>query len=129
MLSTIISCFESKLITMMKRPATAEAIRMALDAGIPVDRITLSSDSNGSMPIFDARGNVLKLGVGDIRCLFEDWQLLVKAGLLMEDSLKIVTCNPAKRCRPLRQQGQIRNRQRCRPVDAEPESGHWPGAA
>jgi beta-aspartyl-dipeptidase (metallo-type) len=70
---------------------------MALDAGIPVDRITLSSDSNGSMPIFDAKGNVMKLGVGDIQSLFEDWQLLVKAGLSMEDSLKFVTSNPAKR--------------------------------
>jgi beta-aspartyl-dipeptidase (metallo-type) len=79
------------------RPTTVEAIRMALDAGIPVDRITLSSDSNGSMPIFDARGNVVKLGVGEIQCLFEDCQLLVKAGLSMEDSLKIVTTNPAKR--------------------------------
>jgi beta-aspartyl-dipeptidase (metallo-type) len=78
-------------------PTSVEAIRMALDAGVPVDQITLSSDSNGSMPIFDAKGNVAKLGVGDIQCLFEDWQLLVKAGLSLEDSLKIVTANPAKR--------------------------------
>jgi beta-aspartyl-dipeptidase (metallo-type) len=49
------------------------------------------------MPIFDDKGNVAKLGVGDIQCLFEDWQLLVKAGLSLEDSLKIVTANPAKR--------------------------------
>jgi beta-aspartyl-dipeptidase (metallo-type) len=70
---------------------------MALDAGISVDQITLSSDSNGSMPIFDEKGNVVRLGVGDIQCLFDDWQLLVKAGLSLEDSLKIVTANPAKR--------------------------------
>jgi beta-aspartyl-dipeptidase (metallo-type) len=49
------------------------------------------------VPIFDAEGNVAKLGVGDIRCLFEDWQLLVKAGLSMEQSLKIVSVNPARR--------------------------------
>jgi len=78
-------------------PTSVEAVRMALDAGVPVDQITLSSDSNGSMPIFDAKGNVAKLGVGDIQCLFDDWQLLVKAGLSLEDSLKIVTANPAKR--------------------------------
>jgi beta-aspartyl-dipeptidase (metallo-type) len=78
-------------------PTSVEAIRMALDAGVPVDQITLSSDSNGSMPIFDDKGNVAKLGVGDIQCLFEDWHLLVKAGLSLEDSLKIVTANPAKR--------------------------------
>jgi len=35
--------------------------------------------------------------VGDIQCMFDDWQLLVKAGLSLEDSLKIVTANPAMR--------------------------------
>jgi beta-aspartyl-dipeptidase (metallo-type) len=78
-------------------PTSAEAIRMALDAGISIDQISLSSDSNGSMPIFDARGHVVKLGVGDIQCLLQDWQLLVEAGLSIEESLKIVTSNPAKR--------------------------------
>jgi beta-aspartyl-dipeptidase (metallo-type) len=78
-------------------PTSVEAIRMALAAGIPVDQITLSSDSNGSMPVFDAKGNVLKLGVGDIQCLFDDWRILVKSGLSLQDSLKIVTANPAKR--------------------------------
>jgi beta-aspartyl-dipeptidase (metallo-type) len=78
-------------------PTSVEAIRMALDAGISVDQVTLSSDSNGSMPIFDEKGNVVRLGVGDIQCLFDDWQLLVKAGLSLEDSLKVVTANPAKR--------------------------------
>jgi len=78
-------------------PTSVEAIRMALDAGVSIDQITLSSDSNGSMPIFDAKGHVVKLGVGDIQCLLEDWQLLVKAGLSMEDSLKIVSSNAAKR--------------------------------
>jgi beta-aspartyl-dipeptidase (metallo-type) len=78
-------------------PTSVEAIRMALDAGVSIDQITLSSDSNGSMPIFDAKGNVVKLGVGDIQCLLEDWQLLVKAGLSIADSLKIVSSNAAKR--------------------------------
>jgi beta-aspartyl-dipeptidase (metallo-type) len=79
------------------RPTTAEAIRMALEAGVSIEQITLSSDSNGSMPIFDAKGHVVKLGVGDIQCLMDDWRLLVEAGLSLEDSLKIVTSNPAKR--------------------------------
>ncbi len=78
-------------------PTSVEAVRMALDAGIPVAQITLSSDSNGSMPIFDAAGSVVKLGVGDIQCLFDDWRQLVKAGLPIEDSLKIVASNPAQR--------------------------------
>jgi beta-aspartyl-dipeptidase (metallo-type) len=78
-------------------PTSVEAIQMALEAGVGVDQITLSSDSNGSMPIFDAKGNVVKLGVGDIQCLFDDWRMLLEAGLSMEDSLKIVAANPARR--------------------------------
>jgi beta-aspartyl-dipeptidase (metallo-type) len=79
------------------RPTTVETIRRALEAGVSIDQITLSSDSNGSMPIFDAKGDVVKLGVGDIRCLQDDWRLLLKAGFSLEDSLKVVTSNPAKR--------------------------------
>lgn len=88
-------------------PTSVEAVRMALDAGIAVEQITISSDSNGSMPIFDARGNVEKLGVGDIQCLFEDWQALVAAGVSMTDSLKIVTSNPARRVGLLGHKGSL----------------------
>jgi beta-aspartyl-dipeptidase (metallo-type) len=70
---------------------------MALEAGVSVDQISISSDSNGSMPIFDTNGNVVKLGVGDIQCLFDDWLLLVNSGVSIEESLKMVTANPAKR--------------------------------
>jgi beta-aspartyl-dipeptidase (metallo-type) len=78
-------------------PTSVEAVRMALEAGVSVDQISISSDSNGSMPIFDAKGDVVKLGVGDIQCLFDDWLLLVNYGVSIEDSLKMVTANPAKR--------------------------------
>jgi beta-aspartyl-dipeptidase (metallo-type) len=78
-------------------PTSVEAVRMALEAGVSVDQISISSDSNGSMPIFDAKGDVVKLGVGDIQCLFDDWLLLVNCGVSIEDSLKMVTANPAKR--------------------------------
>jgi beta-aspartyl-dipeptidase (metallo-type) len=60
------------------------------------------------MPIFDAKGNVAKLGVGDIQCLFDDWQLLVKAGLSLEDSLKIVTSNPARRAGLFESKGSLK---------------------
>jgi len=74
-----------------------EAVRMALEAGISADQISLSSDSNGSMPIFDSKGHMVKLGVGDIQCLFDDWQMLITSGISIEESLKMVTANPAKR--------------------------------
>jgi beta-aspartyl-dipeptidase (metallo-type) len=78
-------------------PTSVEAVRMALEAGVSVDQISISSDSNGSMPIFNTKGDVVKLGVGDIQCLFDDWLLLVNSGVSIKDSLKMVTTNPAKR--------------------------------
>ncbi|MEJ5359579.1 MAG: beta-aspartyl-peptidase [Desulfobacterales bacterium] len=79
------------------RPTVAEAVRQALAAGVPLDQISLSSDSNGSMPVFDARGRLLRLAVGEIESLTEDWRRLVREGLPLEQALRLVTENPARR--------------------------------
>jgi beta-aspartyl-dipeptidase (metallo-type) len=49
------------------------------------------------MPIFDEHGKLIKMGVGDIRNLYDEWRELVQGGLLLEDALKMITLNPAKR--------------------------------
>jgi beta-aspartyl-dipeptidase (metallo-type) len=76
---------------------TSKALQMALDGGVSIEQITLSSDSNGSMPIFDKRGNLVRLAVGEIQNLYLEWRRLVEEGFPMEDTLKMVTSNPAKR--------------------------------
>lgn len=76
---------------------TAKALQMILEEGVPIEQISLSSDSNGSMPIFDKQGNVAKLGVGDIRFLHLEIQELAAAGFQLPQLLKLVTANPAKR--------------------------------
>ena len=76
---------------------TSKALQTALDGGVDIEQITLSSDSNGSMPIFDERGSLIRLAVGDIRDLYLDWKELVEGGFALEDVLKMVTTNPAKR--------------------------------
>jgi beta-aspartyl-dipeptidase (metallo-type) len=76
---------------------TARALNMALEGGVSIDQITLSSDSNGSMPVFDEKGRMIKIAVGDIQKLHEEWRDLVKEGFALEDILRLVTSNPAKR--------------------------------
>jgi beta-aspartyl-dipeptidase (metallo-type) len=76
---------------------TGKALQMALDGGVAIEQITLSSDSNGSMPVFDEKGKLIKLAVGDIQNLYLDWKGLVEGGFPLEDVLKMVTSNPAKR--------------------------------
>ena len=85
---------------------TSRSLKMALKAGMSIDQITLSSDSNGSMPVFDDKGSMVKIAVGDIRKLYEEWRDLVKEGFPLEDILKLVTSNPAKRA-GLSQKGRI----------------------
>jgi beta-aspartyl-dipeptidase (metallo-type) len=49
------------------------------------------------MPIFDEHGKIMRLGVGDIQNLYLEWKGLAEAGLPLEEILKVVTSNPAKR--------------------------------
>jgi len=76
---------------------TATSLRMALEEGVAIDQITLSSDSNGSMPVFDEEGRVIKLAVGEIQNLYLEWKDLISEGFPLENILKLVTSNPAKR--------------------------------
>jgi len=76
---------------------TAEALKRALEEGVSIDQITLSSDSNGSLPIFDEKGRLLRLAVGDIKNLYLEFRELVREGFSLEEILKLVTLNPAKR--------------------------------
>ncbi|MBW2146230.1 MAG: beta-aspartyl-peptidase [Deltaproteobacteria bacterium] len=82
------------------RMSTSEALGKLLSARVPVERITLSSDSNGSMPMFDEKGALIRLAVGDIQNLYEDFRCLVsEEGFPVSDVLKCVTLNPARRIR------------------------------
>ncbi|MGQ9645881.1 MAG: beta-aspartyl-peptidase [Thermodesulfobacteriota bacterium] len=76
---------------------TQEALRKALDQGVSIDQVTLSSDSNGSIPIFDNEGRMVKLAVGDIRNLYLEWKVLVKEGFPFDGMVQLITSNPAKR--------------------------------
>lgn len=77
--------------------ATARSLTMALQDGVTIDQITLSSDSNGSMPVFDEKGKMIKLAVGDIQNLCLECRDLIREGFPLEEILKLVTSNPAKR--------------------------------
>ena len=86
---------------------SGKAIRKALDAGVSIEQMTLSSDSNGSMPVFDEKGKLAALAVGDIKNLYLDWRESVREGLPIEEALKLVTINAAKRIAIDRNKGSL----------------------
>ena len=87
--------------------ATGDALRMALAAGVSLDQITLSSDSNGSMPVFDEHGKMTGIAVGEIQNLYTQWKNLTKEGFALEDLTKMVTSNPARRAGLFREKGSL----------------------
>lgn len=73
-------------------------LKMALDAGVPVTQITFSSDGQGSLPVFDADGVFVGLGVGKVTSLYQEMRdAVLKDGVALEDALRPVTSNPADR--------------------------------
>lgn len=73
----------------------ADAVKMALDNGVPLDRITLSSDGHGSMPRFNEAGEMVGLATGSIMCDMEAVRDLAKVYGL-ETALRPMTVNIAR---------------------------------
>ncbi len=71
-------------------------IRMLLDRGISSDRFTISSDGQGSMPVFNEKGEFQGIGIGKASCLLKEVRECVqKEGIPLETAVKGITSNPA----------------------------------
>ena len=76
--------------------SAADAVRRYLDAGLPPERLTVSSDAGGCLPCFDAEGRVAQMGVGDAGALLASIAELGSAGVPLERALPAFTSNPAR---------------------------------
>lgn len=76
---------------------SSKAVKQALEAGVNIENITMSSDGNGSMPIFDEAGNNIGVGVASqISILNEFRDMVQKENIAITDAIKIITSNIAK---------------------------------
>ncbi|MGM0701684.1 MAG: beta-aspartyl-peptidase [Pseudomonadota bacterium] len=74
-----------------------EAVARLLDHGVPAERITMSSDCNGSLPEFDAQGGYIGMRVARNTALIGDWQRLVRENVLpLELALGLIGANVAR---------------------------------
>lgn len=88
--------------------SVASAIRLCLEKKAPLARITVSSDSNGSLPVFDQAGNLVGLTIATQKSLLENFRYLIKKNILsLEDALKLFSTNPAFFYK-LKQKGEIK---------------------
>lgn len=75
----------------------SRALKTMLDEGVPLDRITMTSDAQGSLPEFDADGDFVGLQVGKVGSLYKEVRDVVRdGGVPLEDALQVITSNPAR---------------------------------
>ena len=72
------------------------AIRQAVEKGVPLDRISVSSDGNGSLPVFDKDGKLERLDVASQLSMLEQLRSIVRGGTLeLPLATALFSANPA----------------------------------
>lgn len=72
-----------------------EGLKKLLDAGVDIEKITFSSDGNGSMPLFDENGELKGLGICSVESLFNEVKEAIKLGVPLEKAIRVITSNVA----------------------------------
>ena len=75
----------------------SRGIKRMLDEGISSDLFTISSDGQGSLPLFSPDGKFLGMGIGQSSCLLKEVrECVTKENIPLETALKAITSNPAR---------------------------------
>jgi beta-aspartyl-dipeptidase (metallo-type) len=75
--------------------AADEALVRYWASEAPPERVTVSSDGGGCLPVFDADGRVVSMGVGDSGTLADTLAALLARGVPLARALAPLTANPA----------------------------------
>ena len=68
-----------------------------LEEGVNPENFTLSSDGQGSLPIFNEKKEYVGIGVGKATCLIKAVKECVfRESIPLETTIRILTANPAK---------------------------------
>lgn len=90
-------------------PTPRACIRMAKEQGIPTDKITFSSDGQGSWSKYDETGKLIKIGVSSVSSIHREFRRMVQEdGYTIEEAISYITENPAKGLQLYPQKGCIR---------------------
>ncbi|MGE6755130.1 beta-aspartyl-peptidase [Rossellomorea sp. NPDC071047] len=85
----------------------SKALKRMLDAGVPVEQITYTSDGQASLPNFDGDGELIGLQIGQVSSLYREVKdAVLVEGIPLETAIKVITSNPAKILK-LKQKGHV----------------------
>ncbi|WFA09100.1 beta-aspartyl-peptidase [Tissierella sp. Yu-01] len=75
----------------------SKGLKRLLDEGVSLDSFTLTSDGQGSLPIFNEKKEFIGIGVGKSTCLIKGIKECVfNEDIPLEIAIRAITCNPAK---------------------------------
>lgn len=76
---------------------SVEGLEMIYEKYGSLDRVSMTSDGNGSAPIWDELGNMIGMGKGSCKVLLADLKKAADRGIIpFEEVLKTMTTTPAK---------------------------------
>ncbi|MDF3124253.1 beta-aspartyl-peptidase [Rheinheimera sp. 1928-s] len=76
--------------------AAAAALARALEAGVPAMNLTLSSDGNASLPVYNDHGELIGLEVGKVQTLYQvARQAVLEYKVPLSDAITAITAAPA----------------------------------
>lgn len=86
----------------------SKALKQLLHAGVPIERVSFTSDGQGSLPLFDEKGEFKGLDVGRVASLFNEVRdAIIEEKIPLETAIAVITSNPAKNLK-LHNKGSIR---------------------
>jgi beta-aspartyl-dipeptidase (metallo-type) len=88
---------------------TSTSIAECLADGVPLDRISMTSDGNGSLPDFDTDGNIIGLSVAGFETVPREFANLVEVEKLdIPTAVAPITINPARMLGLAARKGQLK---------------------
>ena len=88
-----LTCGESE----SKFHSVADAVKKAKEEGVPMEKVTMSSDGQGSWSNYDAAGNLTEMGVSSVDTMYRQVVYQVQnENMSLEEALSLGTRNVAK---------------------------------
>lgn len=74
----------------------SRAVKNLLQNGVPLERITMSTDGNGSMPRFNEKKELVRVSIAPVSTLYREFKDMINEEKIpIEDAVKVVSTNSA----------------------------------